>query len=97
MNNITMQEMMDYTRFTASRKEVYGKKVTRPFYLKAEDLKKDADPVDRWIAYLSSYCKRTGSKDAERVLLIFENYDTASEPDFKFLDGIISEENKYIS
>ncbi len=94
MENITIQEITEYTNFTADRKEVYGKKVERPFYLKPEDVSENSDPVDKWIAALSSYCQRTGSKEAEQVLLKFENYDPATEPDFILLDGILSEEKK---
>ena len=92
--NITIEDIINYTDYVAGMKEATGYTIREPYFKEEADLKENADTIDRWTVILSNLCKKTGSKDAKRILLLIENSAKLTEFDFALLDSLISDEVK---
>lgn len=87
MQNVTVAQVIAYTRLQASAGYNMGARLTKPRYRKLSSLNKDSGFLDVWEAYLSEAAGH--NKDAEVLLLKIENLDPLEEADFVALDAMI--------
>ena len=92
MDNIRLQEIIEYTRHSSGRVEAFGRKQTEPILICMDSITPDSDPADVWLACLSQSYSKNPQAHVRRLILALENHEVISDKDFMILDAIMQEE-----